>query len=78
MNNVLAHTHYGTPVTGQRLVVQVAGSTPYTSGVEFDDPDFVPLRAANKCVGNDDTCNGYKSGGTDLCSGHRKALAVTS
>lgn len=32
-------------------------------------------RDPKKCVGNGGTCEGFKSGGTDYCVGHRKALA---
>jgi hypothetical protein len=36
---------------------------PYEGDVERD---------ARKCIGNDDTCEGWKSGGTDYCAGHRR------
>ena len=74
--NVLAHTLHGSPVTTQRLAAGGEGLRLITCGFDYEDPDYVAPRAENKCIGNDHTCNAYKSGGTDFCSGHRKAQAA--
>jgi hypothetical protein len=49
------------------------GSVPADSYLPYQPPP--PKRDPKLCVGNDKTCKGYKSGGTDLCVGHQKAEA---
>lgn len=67
----------------------VAYDTAYADGehhLEYDDGSvyaafsttpYRPPKARDPrhCIGNDDTCKGFKSGDTDFCSGHRKAIA---
>jgi hypothetical protein len=41
------------------------------STTEYKAPE---VRDARKCVGNDNTCKGWKAQGTKFCSGHLKAV----
>jgi hypothetical protein len=70
MSKQLAHTLYGEPVKGIRPAAQVdgarlaAGSAPYLG--------------RNRCVANNDTCEGPKAKETDYCIGHLRAMSKKS
>ena len=72
--SVPAHSLYGVPQNNQRLSA--------ISGARIAPPSAPYLGRGNKCSGNDDTCEGMKAKGTDLCMGHlrsvNKTKAVTS
>ena len=58
----LAHTLYGEPTTKHSRLAHVEGSRLATpSG---------PYIGRNRCIANDDTCEGPKARGTDFCIGH--------
>lgn len=74
MANVPAHSQYGVPVHALRLA--------HIEGARIAPPSAPYLGRGSKCSGNDDTCEGMKAKGTDLCMGHlrsvNKTKAVTS
>ena len=74
MANVPAHSHYGVPVHALRLA--------HIEGARLASASGPYLGRGSKCSGNDDTCEGMKAKGTDLCMGHlrsaNKTKAVTS
>lgn len=47
-------------------------SCEYFSTVPYRGPEAMAKRDERKCVGNDNTCKAWKSGGTDFCVGHLK------
>lgn len=51
------------------------GTQAYFSTIPYRAPK---VRDPKQCSGNDGTCKGFKSGGTDLCYGHRKSLAAAA
>lgn len=64
---VPAHSLYGRPATDMRLNMVAdariaAASAPYVG-------------RGNKCVGNDDTCEGSRAKGTEFCMGHLRSKA---
>jgi hypothetical protein len=63
-NAVPAHTLYGAPVTGQRLA--------HTDGARIAAAS-APYIGRNRCIANDDTCEGPKAKGTDYCVGHLRS-----
>lgn len=67
MSKQLAHTLYGEPVSGSRPASQVAGSK--------IAPGSAPFLGRQRCVANDDTCEGPKAKGTDYCIGHLRAMS---
>lgn len=67
MSKQLAHAYYGDPVTGQRPAGQSAGSKLA--------PGSAPYLGRNRCIANEDTCDGPKAKGTDYCIGHLRAMA---
>lgn len=63
-NSKPAYALYGEPITGYRLAPTAtakiaAGSAPYIG--------------RNRCMANDDTCEGPKAKGTDFCVGHLRS-----
>jgi len=56
---------YGTPVMGSLPVNQSAGSKIQVGGV--------PYLGRQRCIANDDTCEGPKAKGTEYCIGHLRA-----
>lgn len=67
MSKQLAHAYYGDPVAGQRPAGQQAGSK--------IAPGSAPYLGRNRCIANNDTCEGPKAKNTDYCIGHLRAMA---
>lgn len=67
MSKQLAHTLYGAPVSGIRPAAAHEGS-------RIAAPS-APYLGRNRCVANNDTCEGPKAKGTDYCVGHLRAMA---
>ena len=63
-NAVPAHSLYGKPVDGQRLAAVEGARLAAASG---------PYVGRNRCMANDDTCEGPKAKGTDYCIGHLRS-----
>jgi hypothetical protein len=63
-NATSAHSYYGTPVSGMRL----AG----VAGAKLAAPS-APYIGRNRCIANEDTCEGPKAKGTDFCVGHLRS-----
>ena len=58
-----AHAMYGKPVDGYRQAAQsLAGARLQAGGGEYT--------GRNRCIANEDTCEGPKAKGTDYCIGH--------
>lgn len=66
-----AYSLYGAPATaGQKPVDAADGSRlAAASG---------PYLGRNRCVANNDTCNGPKAKGTEYCVGHLRSMAKES
>jgi hypothetical protein len=60
-NAVPAQSYYGTPVSGFRLA--------HATGAKIAAPS-APYIGRNRCIANEDTCEGPKAKGTDFCIGH--------
>jgi hypothetical protein len=67
MSKQLAHTLYGEPVKGIRPAGEAPGSRLAPAGA--------PYIGRNRCVANEDTCEGPKAKGTDYCAGHLRSMA---
>jgi hypothetical protein len=67
VNSVPAHSYHGKPVGGYRLS-SVAGAKLAAASGPY-------IGRGNKCTANDDTCEGMKAKGTDLCMGHLRSAA---
>lgn len=67
MSKQLAHTLYGEPVRGQRPAGQTA-----TSKLA---PGSAPYLGRQRCIANEDTCEGPQAKGTEYCIGHLRAMA---
>jgi hypothetical protein len=67
MSKQLAHTLYGEPVKGIRPAAAQTGSRLAAASA----PDV----GRNRCIANEDTCEGPKSKGTDYCIGHLRSMA---
>jgi len=67
MSKQLAHTLYGEPVSGVRPASAIAGS-------RLAAPS-APYLGRQRCIANDDTCEGPKAKGTDYCVGHLRSMA---
>ena len=66
MNAKLAHTLYGEPASrGSRP----AGSTPNSRLA----PPSSPYLGRQRCIANEDTCEGPQAKGTEYCIGHLRA-----
>lgn len=63
-NAVNAQGYYGTPVSGQRLA--------HIQGAKLAAPS-APYIGRNRCIANEDTCEGPKAKGTDFCVGHLRS-----
>jgi hypothetical protein len=63
-NAVPAQSYYGAPVSGLRLAP--------TAGAKIAAPS-APYIGRNRCIANDDTCEGPKARGTDYCIGHLRS-----
>lgn len=66
MTKQLAHTLYGAPVSGIRPASQQDGSKLA--------PGSGPYLGRNKCIANEDTCEGPRAKGTDYCAGHLRSM----
>ncbi|QGH73545.1 MAG: hypothetical protein [Podoviridae sp. ctDWo9] len=62
-NSVPAYAAYGKPVTGYRLSAAGNGQSKLLAG----GGEYV---GRNRCMANDDTCEGPRAQGTDYCIGH--------
>lgn len=60
--SVPAHSYYGQPVSNIRLAS--------IDGASIAAPSAPYIGRGNKCSANDDTCEGIRAKGTDLCMGH--------
>jgi hypothetical protein len=67
-NSQPAHAYYGQPVSGQRLA--------HVQGAKIA-PASAPYIGRNRCIANDDTCEGPKAKGTDFCVGHLRSQGAT-
>lgn len=63
--SVPAHSLYGTPVSGQRLAA--------VDGARIAAPSGPYIGRGNKCSANEDTCEGMRAKGTELCMGHLRS-----
>jgi len=69
MSSKLAHTLYGEPSTRDaKLADSAAGSRPAPVGS--------PYVGRNRCIANEDTCEGPRAKGTDYCIGHIRSLKI--
>lgn len=64
--SVPAHSYYGVPVVGSRLVS--------TAGSRIAAPSGPYIGRGNKCVANEDTCEGMRAKGTEFCMGHLRQV----
>jgi hypothetical protein len=60
--SVPAHAYHGRPVSGMRLS--------QVDGARLAAPSAPYIGRGNKCSANQDTCEGIRAKGTDLCMGH--------
>lgn len=61
-----------------RSTVMSDGTVPFFSTRPHVKPEAkpkAPERSDKKCVGNDNTCGGWKARGTDYCIGHLNGMA---
>jgi hypothetical protein len=66
MNAKPAHAMYGEPVNAYRqAAVSLAGAKLQAGGGEYV--------GRNRCIANEDTCEGPKAKGTDYCVGHLRS-----
>ena len=63
--SVPAHSLYGAPVSGQRLAA--------VDGARIAAPSGPYIGRGNKCSANEDTCEGMRAKGTELCMGHLRS-----
>ena len=63
---VPAHAYYGKPQGDYRLA-QVAGA-------RIAAPSAPYIGRGNKCVGNEDSCEGNRAKGTEYCMGHLRKM----
>lgn len=63
--SIPAYALYGAPVGHQRLA--------HIDGARIAAPSAPYVGRGNKCSANDDTCEGMRAKGTDLCMGHLRA-----
>lgn len=75
----LAHTHWGEPKTDVLMSLMTTGNSegvePSVSGIPYEPPYVAPPPdRAKKCRAKDDTCNGWRIGGSDFCSYHSGKL----
>jgi hypothetical protein len=64
--SVPAHAYHGAPVSGRRLGP--------TADARPAPPGSPSASRADKCTGNDDTCNANRVRGQLFCAGHMKRL----
>lgn len=67
VNAVPAHSYHGRPVGDYRLS-SVAGARLAAASGPY-------IGRGNKCTANDDTCEGMRAKGTELCMGHLRSAA---
>ena len=66
--SIPAHAMYGKPVDGVRQAAQsLAGARLQAGGGEYT--------GRNRCVAENDTCEGPKAKGTSYCIGHLRKMA---
>lgn len=59
------HALYGVPANAARLA--------HVDGARLAPPSAPYVGRGNKCSANDDTCEGMRAKGTELCMGHLRA-----
>lgn len=64
---VLAHTYYGSPDRSIVPAAQQHGTRLSNSSAEY-------VGRGNKCCANEDTCEGNRVKGQDLCAGHLRSV----
>lgn len=67
MSKQLIHTRYGEPASRSSKPVGSA------VGSKMAGPS-APYTGRNRCIANNDTCEGPKAKGTDWCIGHLRAF----
>jgi hypothetical protein len=72
---VLAHTLYGEPdstVTHAYTAMTQAGIIQLApdSGIPYYEDDGSPDPRAKRCIGNDNTCMGWRITNSELCAAH--------
>lgn len=67
--SIPAYALYGAPVNSMRLA--------HSDGARLAAPSAPYLGRGNKCSANDDTCEGMRAKGTELCMGHLRAKEST-
>ena len=68
-NSIPAHALYGVPANHARLA--------HADGSRLAPPSAPYVGRGNKCSANDDTCEGMRAKGTELCMGHLRASSKT-
>lgn len=63
--SIPAHALYGSPVGHYRLA--------HTDTARLAAPSAPYVGRGNKCSANEDSCEGMRAKGTELCMGHLKA-----
>lgn len=66
--SVPAHSLYGSPVYGDQY------SLAHGMNAEMAPPSGPYIGRGNKCSANDDTCEGNKVRGQELCAGHLRSV----
>lgn len=66
-DRVPAHAYYGKPFGDYRLAA--------VSGAKLAAASAPYVGRGNKCTANDDTCEGMRAKGTELCMGHLRSAA---
>lgn len=68
---VLAHSYYGSPERGTAPAAQQRGAVLSNSNADY-------LGRSNKCFANNDTCEGNRVKGEELCAGHLRSFRKLS
>lgn len=67
--SVPAYSYHGVPAGGSRLAS--------IDGARIAPPSGPYVGRGNKCVANDDTCEGMRAKGTEYCMGHLRQVTKT-
>lgn len=66
--SVPAYSLYGSPVYGEQY------SLAHKEGARMAPPSGPYIGRGNKCSANEDTCEGNKVRGQELCAGHLRSV----